>query len=83
MSNFAESQAVSMTCGYGCGYHPVVRALAALFATLGTTGAFYATWRSSSSQPPRDLLWAFAAPVGLVVALAGAVMLFIPGFFSS
>lgn len=60
-----------------------MRALGGLLAAAGTAMTFYATWASSVRPRPRDLAWSLAAALAVVVALTGAVLVFVPGFFAS
>ena len=55
--------------------HALLTALGLLLIVLGF-------WAGHECPKPYDALVAWCAPIGLVVMLAGIVLLFIPNFFS-
>ena len=57
-----------------------VRYLGVLIYVAGAAATAYATWAAFHRDRPRDLLFALAAPVALLVALLGLVLVFVPGF---
>lgn len=58
-----------------------MRALGFLLFVLGGAGTAYATWESYRRGRPLDVLFALLAPVALLLALTGLILLFVPGFF--
>jgi hypothetical protein len=54
----------------------------ALLTALGLVLIVLGFWGGHVFPKPYDALVAWCAPVGLVVMLAGIVLLFIPGFFT-
>ena len=58
-----------------------MRVLGALLFLLGGAGTAYATWASYHRKRPLDVAFAVAAPAALVLALAGLLLVFVPGFF--
>ncbi len=60
----------------------LVRALGAFLFVAGGAGTAYSTWAAFSRSRPADLAFAVAAPVCVVVALVGLVLVFVPGFFA-
>jgi hypothetical protein len=58
-----------------------VRFLGALLFVLGGAGAGWSTWAAYHHRRPRDLAFALAAPLALVVALVGLLLCFVPRFF--
>ncbi len=54
----------------------------ALLTALGLVLIVLGFWGGHVFPKPYDALVAWCAPVGLVVMLAGIVLLFIPGFFA-
>lgn len=58
-----------------------MRVLGALLFLLGGAGTAYATWASYHRGRPLDVAFAVAAPVALALALAGLLLVFVPGFF--
>jgi hypothetical protein len=55
-------------------------ALGAALVVLGGAGTVWAVIASTTRRRPVDLLAAIAAPVALVLALVGGVLLFVPDF---
>ena len=55
--------------------HALLTALGLLLIVLGF-------WGGHECPKPYDALVAWCAPIGLVIMLAGMVLLFIPNFFS-
>jgi hypothetical protein len=54
----------------------------ALLTALGLVLIVLGFWGGHVFPKPYDALVAWGAPIGLVVMLAGIVLLFIPGFFA-
>jgi hypothetical protein len=54
----------------------------ALLTALGLVLIVLGFWGGHEFPKPYDAIVAWCAPVGLVVMLAGIVLLFIPGFFA-
>jgi hypothetical protein len=54
--------------------------LGALLALGGGAGTAFAIHAASSRKRPMDLVAALLAPVALVAALTGGVLIFVPGF---
>jgi hypothetical protein len=54
----------------------------ALLTALGLVLIILGFWGGHGLSKPYDALVAWCAPVGLVVMLAGIVLLFIPSFFA-
>jgi hypothetical protein len=52
-----------------------------LLFVLGGGGTAFATWASYQRSRPQDVLFSLLAPVALLVALAGLLLAFVPGFF--
>lgn len=48
---------------------------------LGGVGVAWATLGTFSAPRPRDVAFALGALVALVIALAGLLLVFVPGFF--
>jgi hypothetical protein len=57
-----------------------VRFLGVLMFLAGGGGTAYSTWASYARSRPRDVMFAALAPVALLVALLGLVLIFVPGF---
>lgn len=57
-----------------------MRALGFLLFVLGGAGTAFATWASYQRGRPLDVLFALLAPVALLVALTGLILVFVPGF---
>jgi hypothetical protein len=55
--------------------HALLTALGVLLIVLGF-------WGGHECPKPYDTLVAWCAPVGLIITLAGIVLLFIPNFFA-
>ncbi len=47
----------------------------------GGAAAVWGVQAAATRRRPVDLIAALVAPVGVVVALAGGVLVFVPGFF--
>ena len=58
-----------------------MRVLGALLFLLGGAATGYATWASYHRARPLDVAFAVAAPLALVLALVGLLLVFVPGFF--
>jgi len=58
-----------------------MRLLGLLLSLLGGGGTAAALVVAFRSRRPNDVVVALVAPFALLVALAGAVLLFVPGFF--
>ncbi|HZS38566.1 MAG TPA: hypothetical protein VFF06_17140 [Polyangia bacterium] len=56
-------------------------ALGVLMVLAGGAGAVWGVNASTTRRRPFDLIAALVAPVGLVTALVGGVLVFVPGFF--
>lgn len=54
----------------------------ALLTALGLLLIMLGFWGGHECPKPYDALVAWCAPIGLVIMLAGMVLLFIPNFFS-
>jgi hypothetical protein len=54
----------------------------ALLTTLGVLLIVLGFWGGHERPKPYDALVAWCAPIGVVIMLAGIVLLFIPNFFS-
>jgi len=48
---------------------------------LGGGGTAYSTWATYNRGRPHDVLFGIAAPLAMVVALIGLLLIFVPGFF--
>ena len=59
-----------------------MRIVGALLFLVGAAGTAVATARSFDRKRPADIGYAVLAPALLVVALAGALLVFVPEFFS-
>lgn len=57
-----------------------MRVLGGLLFVLSVAAAGYAIRGIYGSRRPRDLLFALAAPLAVLLGLLGAVLLFVPGF---
>jgi hypothetical protein len=55
-------------------------ALGAALIVLGSAGTVWSVLASSTRRRPVDLLAALAAPLALMLALVGGVLLFVPDF---
>ncbi len=49
---------------------------------IGLVALFWGFWAAHEAKKPLDIIGAIAAPVGLIVALLGVLLLCVPGFFS-
>lgn len=58
----------------------IMRVLGALLLLVGATATAWSVWASFEKRRPLDVAFALAAPVALVVALLGALLVFVPGF---
>jgi len=58
-----------------------VRILGALVFLLASTGTVYSTWAMYNRNRPADVVFAVLAPVAALIALAGLLVVFVPGFF--
>ena len=58
-----------------------MRALGILLFVLGGGGTAFATWASYQRSRPQDVLFSLLATVALLMALAGLLLAFVPGFF--
>ncbi len=54
--------------------------LGAALVVLGASGTVWSVVASTTRRRPVDLIAALLAPLALLVALAGGVLLFVPGF---
>jgi len=57
----------------------IVAALAWLLVVVGVVGAAWGVW--AAFQQPRPWVGTVVAPLGILLALVGALLLFVPGFF--
>lgn len=62
-------------------YFGRVRVLGVLLFVLGGGGTAYSTWAVYHRDRPHDVLFGIAAPLALLVALIGLLLMFVPGFF--
>ena len=74
-----------MTCAAelpwrGGGTVSAVRILGVILLLAGSAGTAYATWAIFHRGRPADVAFAVAAPVAALIALAGLVLAFVPGF---
>ena len=58
-----------------------VRFVGALVFALASAWTVYSTWAMYHRSRPADVLFALAAPVAALIALAGLLLVFVPGFF--
>ena len=58
-----------------------MRVLGAVLFLAGSGATVYSVRASFASARPRDVLLALVAPIALLVALTGALLVFVPGFF--
>ena len=58
-----------------------MRFLGIVMLVLGAFAAVRCTRGIFEEKRPRDVGFALLAPVAVVVAIAGALLLFVPGFF--
>lgn len=54
--------------------------LGALLAVAGSAGAAFAVVAASTKKRPVDVVAALLAPVAILLALTGGVLIFVPGF---
>jgi hypothetical protein len=59
-----------------------MRVLGALVFLLAGGGAAYLTWATFASRRPRDVVFALLAPLALLIAILGLVLVFAPSFLS-
>jgi len=59
-----------------------VRILGLLLFVLGMVGSAYCVWGSFARRRPVDIAFALGAPLALTLAVVGAVLVWVPGFFS-
>lgn len=57
-----------------------MRVLGALLFLLASGGVAYFTWAMFASRRPRDVVFALLAPLALVLAVVGLVLVFVPEF---
>ena len=57
-----------------------MRVLGALLFLLGGGGTGYAVHAALTRRRPLDVAFSLAAPLALVVALLGLLLVFVPGF---
>ena len=57
-----------------------MRVLGMLLFVLAGGGTGFATWAVYRRNRPHDVFFALLAPVALLLALLGLVLLFVPGF---
>lgn len=58
-----------------------VQVLGVLLFVLGGAGTAYATYATFHRKRPMDVVFAAAAPLALILALSGLLLVFVPGFF--
>ena len=58
-----------------------MRILGVLLFVVGGGATGFSTWAIFNQRRPRDVLFAVAAPLALVVALVGLLLAFVPDFF--
>jgi hypothetical protein len=59
-----------------------VRILGVLMFLAGGGGTAFSTWAIFTQGRPRDVAFAVAAPLALLVALIGLLLAFVPDFFA-
>lgn len=59
-----------------------MRFLGGLLFLLGGAATAYATWATYNRPRPKDVVFAVGAPLAMLVALTGLLLIFVPGFFS-
>lgn len=57
-----------------------MRLLGALLATAGGAATVWAVMASTAQRRPLDVVAALVAPLALLLALVGGVLVFVPGF---
>ena len=70
-----------LTFSTGPCYFAHVRVIGVLLFLLGGAGTAYSTWATYNRGRPQDVLFGIAAPLAMLVALTGLLLLFVPGFF--
>jgi hypothetical protein len=58
-----------------------VSIVGAALVLVGGAGTVWGVLASTTQRRPLDLVAAIVAPLSLLVALAGGVLIFVPGFF--
>ena len=58
-----------------------MRILGVFLFLAGGAGTAYATWATYTRGRPADVLFAVLAPLAMIVALTGLLLVFVPGFF--
>lgn len=58
-----------------------IRVLGAVLFLAGCAGTAYATWATFEKRRPLDVAFGALAPVALLAALVGLLLVFVPGFF--
>lgn len=58
-----------------------MQVLGAVLFLLGSAGSAYAIWATYNRPRPADVMFAVAAPLALLVAMSGLLLVFVPGFF--
>lgn len=48
---------------------------------FGGAGVAYSVWAVHHRKRPMDVLFAILAPVAMLAAITGLLLLFVPGFF--
>lgn len=59
----------------------LMRVLGALLFVASSGGTVYATWAMFHRERPVDVGFAVAAPLLVLLALLGLLLVFVPGFF--
>jgi hypothetical protein len=59
----------------------LVQVLGALLFVAGSAGSAYAVWAIYNRRRPVDVAFAVLAPVAVLCALTGLLLVFVPGFF--
>lgn len=58
-----------------------MRVIGALLFAAGGAGAAYAMWAVYHRRRPADVAYAVLAPLAVLVAVTGLVLVFVPDFF--
>ncbi len=58
-----------------------MRVLGVFMFLFGCTATAYSVWATYHRKRPRDVLFAVLAPLVMLVALVGLLLVFVPGFF--
>lgn len=58
-----------------------MRFFGVLLFLLGCAAVAYSTWATYQRSRPLDVLFGIIAPLAMLAALAGLVLMFVPGFF--